>query len=223
MSIAENCARVRERMHNETIHLICVSKTHTSAEIREAYDAGECNFGENYVQEALAKMPDLIDCDITWHFIGALQGNKLRQISQHFTWVHTLDKLSHAERLNHFCEINHKVMNVCIQVNIDGEDSKAGVFLADIKALAHAIAGLPNLRCRGLMCIPKATGGEQRKSFSRLAQAQAELNRDGFQYDTLSMGMSGDYLDAISEGATMVRIGSAIFGERVKLGSKNSE
>ena len=158
-------------------------------------------------------MHELSDCDISWHFIGSIQSNKLKLIAEHFQWVHTLDNIKHAQRLNHFCESFNNVMNVCIEVNIDDEPSKAGVKPSDVLALAEQIKPLSHLSLRGLMCIPRATDDvrQQHASFASMAALQEQLGLHGFQVDSLSMGMSADYVAAISEGATMVRIGTAIF------------
>ena len=198
-----------------TVQLIAVSKTQPSAIIREAYEAGQRHFGENYLQEALEKMWALADLpDITWHFIGPIQTNKTRQIAASFNWVHTLDRLRIAERLSQQRPAGLPPLNVCIQVNISGEDTKSGVLPDQLAALARAVVQLPQLRLRGLMAIPAPCDNpdRQRLSFHALHNALNALAMP--QLDTLSMGMSADLESAIQEGATHVRIGTALFGAR---------
>ena len=191
--------------------LLAVSKARNAAEVRAAHTAGQREFGENYVQEAAAKIAALADLDIVWHFIGAIQSNKTRDIADHFQWVHTVDRTKIASRLN---AAAGDVLDVCIQVNVDVEPQKAGVAPAELPALVAHIAGLPRLRLRGLMVIPRQ-GGDSRQSFRRtrlLFEAMAPCA--GPHWDTLSMGMSDDFEAAVEEGATIVRIGTAIFGPR---------
>ena len=198
------------------IRLLAVSKTFPAEAIREAYRAGQHEFGESYVQEALPKLAELHDLPIYWHYIGPLQSNKTRVIAAHFAWVHSIDRLSIAQRLSAQRPADLPPLQVCLQVNVSGEDSKSGVAAADISALAAAVAALPHLKLRGLMAIPAPTGDEvaQRAAFSQVSYLQQELNQAGFALDTLSMGMSHDFPAAIAEGATIVRVGTAIFGTR---------
>ncbi|MDD4964950.1 MAG: YggS family pyridoxal phosphate-dependent enzyme [Gallionella sp.] len=198
------------------IKLLAVSKTFPVEAIREAYRAGQRDFGESYVQEALPKLMALHDLPIDWHYIGPLQSNKTRAIAANFAWVHSIDRLSIAQRLSAQRPADLPPLQVCLQVNVSGEDSKSGVAAADISALAAAVAALPHLKLRGLMAIPAPTDDEvaQRAAFAQVAQIQQALNQQGYALDTLSMGMSHDFPAAIAEGATIVRVGTAIFGAR---------
>ena len=227
-NIAANINRVRERLaiaaraagrDPAAITLLAVSKTQAAASIRAAHGEGLGDFGENYLQEALDKMALLQDLtEIRWHFIGPIQSNKTRAIAEHFAWVHGIDRLKIAERLSQQRPTALPPLNVCIQVNIDGEASKSGVAPAALPALADAVAALPGLRLRGLMLIPapRVDTAAQRAPFLRLAQQLATLSTRLPGLDTLSMGMSDDLEAAIAEGSTLVRIGTAIFGPRPK-------
>jgi pyridoxal phosphate enzyme (YggS family) len=211
--------RAAESRHGRpagAVSLLAVSKTHPSQAIRAAAAAGQRLFGENYLQEALAKMAELADLDLEWHFIGPLQSNKTRPVAEHFAWVHSVDRLKLAERLSAQRPAGLPPLNVCLQVNISAEASKSGCSLDELPTLARAVAALPGLRLRGLMAIPApAEGLEQaRAPFRRLREALEALNAEGLALDTLSMGMSDDLEAAIAEGATLVRVGSAIFGAR---------
>jgi len=198
------------------IALLAVSKTFPPEAIRQAAEAGQRRFGESYVQEALRKIDALADLDLEWHFIGPLQSNKTRAVAEHFAWVHSLDRLKAAQRLSAARGPQRIPLQVCIQVNVSGEQSKSGVAPDQLGELAKAVAGLPNLRLRGLMAIPEPTDDValQRRRFSELRQLKDSLCAQGLDLDTLSMGMSGDLEAAIAEGATVVRVGTAIFGER---------
>ncbi|MDR5866311.1 YggS family pyridoxal phosphate-dependent enzyme [Halomonas koreensis] len=199
--------------------LLAVSKTKPAALIREAYRLGQRDFGENYLQEALDKQAELADLDdIVWHFIGPLQSNKTREAAGRFAWIHSLDREKIARRLNAQRPDALPPLNVCLQVNVSGEASKSGVAVAELPALAEAVAALPRLRLRGLMAIPApaADPREQGRPFARLREA-LEILRERHPeapLDTLSMGMSGDLEAAVAEGATLVRLGTAIFGAR---------
>ncbi len=200
-----------------TISLLAVSKRKPAEDIRSAYAAGQRDFGENYLQEAQDKIIALADLDICWHFIGAIQSNKTRPLAMSFDWIHCVDRLKIAKRLSEQRPESRPALNLCIQVNIDGEDSKSGVTLPEVPELARQIAELPNLRLRGLMAIPAPCDDlkSQSKPFALLADMLNDLNSQGLDCDTLSMGMSHDMSAAIAEGATLVRIGTAIFGERI--------
>ena len=222
-AISENLAQVRHRLHQAeqlagrpegSAHLIAVSKTWPAAALAEAYQDGQREFGENYVQEALAKQDELQGYAIVWHFIGPIQSNKTRPLAERFDWVHTVDRLKIAQRLSEQRPAHFAPLNVCIQVNVSDEPSKAGVRLEELAALAEAVTQLPRLRLRGLMAIPAPSANldAQRLSFRMLREALEGLGIAGM--DTLSMGMSGDLESAVMEGATLVRVGSAIFGER---------
>jgi hypothetical protein len=200
----------------EEVALLAVSKSVSAAAVREAYHAGQRAFGESYVQEALAKIEALRDLPLEWHFIGPIQGNKTRPIAESFAWVHGVDRLKIAERLSAQRPQKLPPLNVCIQVNVSGEGSKSGVAPEEAAALAQAVARLPHLTLRGLMAIPAPAEGlqAQRRPFAQLRELMRQLNEQGLGLDTLSMGMSHDLEAAVREGATIVRVGSAIFGER---------
>jgi len=199
------------------IRLIAASKTFDAAAVREAHAVGQVDFGENYVQEALDKMGELGDLPLVWHFIGPIQSNKTRAIAERFDWVHSVDRLKIAERLSAQRPQSLPPLEICLEVNISGEASKGGVSAEDLPALAQAVSHLPRLRLRGLMTIPAPSSDplEQRAAFAAVRRLYEALRASGYSLDTLSMGMSGDLEAAIVEGATMVRVGTAIFGERV--------
>ena len=201
-----------------TVALLAVSKRKTAEVVRQAHTAGLCAFGENYVQEGLDKIAALIDLRpvLQWHLIGPLQSNKTRAVAEAFDWVHSVDRLKTAQRLSEQRPDHLPPLNVCLQVNISGEDSKSGVAPADVPALARAVAALPRLRLRGLMSIPAPadTLDAQCAPHRALRQLLDQLNAEGLALDTLSMGMSADLEAAVLEGATMVRIGTALFGAR---------
>ncbi|MEW6515075.1 MAG: YggS family pyridoxal phosphate-dependent enzyme [Pseudomonadota bacterium] len=204
-----------------SVTLLAVSKTFPPAALREAHAAGQCSFGENYLQEALAKQVELADLDLEWHFIGPLQSNKTKSVAEHFAWVHSVERLKIAERLSAQRPADSLPLNVCVQVNVSGEASKSGCAPDEAPALCHAVAHLPNLRLRGLMAIPEPGKGSEaensalaRRQFGVLRDLRDRLNAEGLALDTLSMGMSHDLEDAIMAGATLVRVGTAIFGER---------
>lgn len=224
-SIAENISAVREEIGKAavacgrpaaSVALLAVSKTQGPEKVREAYAAGQRDFGENYVQEALSKIGALPLPGLCWHFIGPIQSNKTREIAEHFQWVHSVDRLKIAQRLSAQRPASLGPLNICIQVNISGEDSKSGVPLAEATDLCEAIQGLDNICLRGLMAIPAPSDDaeQQRLTFRPLAQLLQHLAAQYPQMDTLSIGMSGDYAAAIAEGSTIVRIGTAIFGAR---------
>ncbi len=204
--------------HPDGISLLAVSKTWPASEVREAAFSGQRLFGENYVQEGVTKVKLLESLGLEWHFIGPLQSNKSRPVAEAFDWVHSVDRLKIAERLSEQRPDNRPALQVCIQVNVSGEQTKSGVSLDEAAALAHRVAELPKLRLRGLMAIPEPVEDfdAQRIAFRRLREAFEQLNKEGLSLDTLSMGMSHDLEAAIAEGATMVRVGTAIFGERNK-------
>ena len=203
---------------DDSVRLIAVSKTHSVDRIRAAYACGQRAFGENYAQELTDKARQLADLAIEWHFVGPIQSNKTRLIAAHAAWVHSVDRIQIAERLVAHRPLERPALQVCLQVNIDKETSKSGVAVDELPALARQVAALDpaRLRLRGLMCIPRpdAETSDQRTPFRRLHGALMELRDAGLTLDTLSMGMSGDYRAAIAEGATLIRIGTAIFGAR---------
>ena len=200
------------------VDLLAVSKAFPDTVVREAYQAGQTAFGESYLQEALEKMATLRDLPLQWHFIGPIQSNKTREIAEHFSWVHSVGRLKIAERLSAQRPQNLPPLNICIQVNVSGEDSKSGVAPDHLAELAQAVARLPQLKLRGLMTIPAPVVGlaAQREPFARLRKLMQTLNDQGLALDTLSMGMSHDIEAAVLEGATIVRVGTAIFGERTQ-------
>jgi pyridoxal phosphate enzyme (YggS family) len=200
----------------DSVLLLAVSKRKPAADIRCAWQLGQKDFGENYLQEAQQKMLELKDLDICWHFIGPIQSNKTRNIAEAFDWAHCIDRVKIAQRLSAQRPANLAPLNVCIQVNIDHETSKAGIDLNELPGLARAIHQLPGIRLRGLMAIPapRETMLKQRAAFAQLAAAMSSLQQQGIACDTLSMGMTQDMAAAIAEGSTLVRIGTAIFGER---------
>ena len=229
MRISAQLAQVREGIAEaaraacrapESVSLLAVAKTFGPEAVIEAADAGQREFGENYVQEALdkiaavkARRPDL---DLIWHFIGPLQSNKTRPVAEQVDWVHSIDRLKIAQRLSDQRPDSLPPLNICLQVNVSGETSKSGVSPGELPALASAVTGLPRLRLRGLMAIPEPEDDPvlQRRPFALLRDLQQQLSADGIFTDTLSMGMSADMAAAIAEGATIVRIGTAIFGQR---------
>jgi pyridoxal phosphate enzyme (YggS family) len=202
------------------VQLLAVSKTFPFEAVLEAMRTGQRAFGENYVQEGVDKIAAVAaaapDAQLEWHFIGPIQSNKTRPIAENFAWVHAIDRLKIAQRLSEQRPANLPPLNVCLQVNISGEASKSGVSPAELPELARQVAALPNLRLRGLMAIPEpeSDAAKQHLPFARVRLLYEQLQRDGMDLDTLSMGMSGDLAAAIAEGATIVRIGSAIFGAR---------
>ncbi|MCW8825925.1 MAG: YggS family pyridoxal phosphate-dependent enzyme [Gammaproteobacteria bacterium] len=211
-----HAAVMRYQRSIDSVALLAVSKTRSADEIAEMAALGQKKFGENYLQEALEKITALQDKGLEWHFIGPIQSNKTKPIAENFAWVHSVDRFKIAQRLNDQRPADLPPVNICIQVNVSGEESKSGCTLAELSELAAKIATLPNIRLRGLMAIPQSASNfdEQRKPFALLHEAMVTLNNEGHNLDTLSMGMSGDLDAAIAEGATMVRIGTALFGAR---------
>ncbi|MDQ2076584.1 YggS family pyridoxal phosphate-dependent enzyme [Marinimicrobium sp. ABcell2] len=224
--IDENLTKVTARLQTaareagrnpDEIQLIAVSKTQPAESLAQAWRWGQRRFGENYLQEALDKQAQLAGLEgLEWHFIGPIQSNKTRAIAQHFAWVHSVDRDKIARRLSEQRPPELPPLQVCLQVNIDQEDSKAGVSLAELPTLAQQVATLPGLTLRGLMAIPAPSdsAAQQRAGFARLRHAMEALRAQGLSLDTLSMGMSGDLEAAVAEGATLVRVGTDIFGPR---------
>ncbi len=225
--IADNLGALRERIAQaclaagrsvQSVTLVAVSKTVSDIAVREAYAAGQVRFGENYAQEGVEKILALNDLRsaIEWHMIGPVQANKTRLIAEHFDWVHSVDRLRIAQRLSEQRGAEREPLKVCLQVNVGGESSKSGVAPRDLRDLAHAVRGLSGLRLRGLMSIPEPSDDPdvQLGAHRLLRELLGALNGDGLHLDTLSMGMSGDLEAAIAEGATLVRVGTAIFGAR---------
>jgi len=239
MNIQQRLAALHQRMAGacraagrppDAVTLLAVGKAQPVAALAAARDAGVRDFAENYVQEALAKIAALPREGLRWHFIGPLQSNKAAAVAQHFDWVHSVDREKIAQRLSQLRPPEAGVLNVCVQVNISGEASKSGVAPADAAALCRAVAALPRLRLRGLMAIPapaKKRGqspfsertendDSPRRPYRQLRELLESLNKEGFELDTLSAGMTDDFEAAIAEGSTMIRIGTALFGDRPK-------
>jgi len=210
--IAQNLKEVQERIHaldkNQRVTLIAVSKTKPTSDLQQAIDAGQRHFGENYCQEALEKIETLKGQNLIWHFIGPIQSNKTKQIAQNFDWVHSVDRLKIAKRLNDQRPENLEKLNILLQVNIDNESTKSGILVDEIEGLIPHFENFPNISLRGFMCIPDPNNAEQ--SFAKMAQIMQKHPN----LDTLSMGMSADLELAIENGATFVRIGTDIFGKR---------
>ncbi len=227
-SISANLQAVRTRIAKaaraagrapEEVRLLAVSKSWPSSCVREAAACGQRAFGENYLQEGMEKIEELSDLDLEWHFIGPLQSNKTLDVAMNFAWAHGIDREKIATRLSNQRPAALPPLQVCIQVNVGGEESKSGVAPGEAQALARIVASLPRLKLRGLMTIPAQTENDSlaHRQFGELRELLLRLNQDGMELDTLSMGMSDDLEVAIAEGATLVRVGTAIFGERVKL------
>ncbi len=223
--VTENLREIRDLLakaavdagrDRDSVRLLAVSKKQPLSSVLDAAAAGQRDFGENQVQEGLDKIAAAAIDEVLWHFIGHLQTNKTRAVAEHFDWVHSVDRLKTAERLSRQRPSNLGDLNVCLQVNVDSEESKSGVAPDEVRDLAARVVDLPRLKLRGLMCLPAVRHHfeAQREPFSRLRELAAELAADGIETDTLSMGMSDDYRAAIFEGATIVRIGTAVFGPR---------
>ncbi|MDH3746606.1 MAG: YggS family pyridoxal phosphate-dependent enzyme [Gammaproteobacteria bacterium] len=224
--VTENLRKIRDLLANSAIQaerdpasvkLLAVSKKQPLEKVLAAASCGQRDFGENQVQEGLTKINKTLTEDLTWHFIGHLQTNKTRAVAEHFDWVHSIDRLKIAERLSRQRPAEHSPLNVCLEVNIDAEEAKSGVSPNALPELAAAVSELPNLSLRGLMCLPaiRSSFEEQRKPFAKLYKLAESLSSSGIELDTLSMGMSADFRAAIFEGATIVRIGTAVFGARI--------
>jgi pyridoxal phosphate enzyme (YggS family) len=229
LSLPQNCSEGVKRLQTriaqacmaasrsvDSVTLLAVSKGQSSAAINSAASAGVENFGENFLQESLPKIETLAGRELTWHFIGRLQANKTRQVAENFAWVHAVDRLKIAERLSAQRPVRAPPLNLCLQLHVGGEASKGGVEAADLATLAAAVRALPSIRLRGLMCMPPAETAiqRQREWFRETRQVFDYLNERGLGLDTLSMGTSADFEAAIAEGATIVRVGTAIFGPR---------
>ena len=218
-TIYEQIAAEAQRFNRATksVTLLAVSKTRTPEAILAVAEQGQQDFGENYLQEALEKIKILKEHQLVWHFIGTIQSNKTADIAQNFDWVHTVEREKIARRLNEQRPETLAPLNVCIEVNISGETTKSGVTLEELPGLAKLITAMPKLHLRGLMALPAPTNDfeAQRKPFRQLAEALKQLQGDGMELDTLSIGTTADYKAAIAEGASIVRLGTAIFGERL--------
>jgi len=224
-NLTANVNHVRSRIRHaalavardpESVTLVAVSKGKSAEKVRQAATAGVTDFGENYLQEALAKIDQLGGLEVHWHYIGQIQSNKTRAIAQRFAWVHSLDRMDIARRLSEQRPFHAPPLQVCLQVALIAEPAKGGIEPGSLPALAAAVAQLPRLHLRGLMCIPppQPDVSAERAVFARLRELKDQLNANGLKLDTLSMGMSADFESAIAAGATMVRIGTALFGAR---------
>lgn len=225
IKVTENLRKIQDLLTLETqsagrpagsVQLLAVSKRQPLQAVLDAAGAGQRHFGENFAQEGIDKMLATGRNDLVWHFIGHLQSNKTRIVAEHYQWVHTVDRLKIAQRLSEQRPAAKGELNVCLQVNIDNEDSKSGLAADEVAAVATKVATLPGLKLRGLMCIPaiRTSAREQREPFARMRQLLDSVNEHGLELDTLSMGMTADYAAAVQEGATIVRIGTALFGAR---------
>ncbi|MCJ8338318.1 MAG: YggS family pyridoxal phosphate-dependent enzyme [Pseudomonadales bacterium] len=225
ISIANNFTQVRSEIANacqranrpiDAVQLLAVSKTRTAAQLLELHSSGQNHFAENYLQEALDKITALSELPLIWHFIGPIQSNKTRAIAENFSWVHSVDRIKIARRLAEQRPQHLPPLNICIQVNISAEANKAGCSIEQTADLIEQITQLPNLKLRGLMAIPKATQitAEQQRAFAALAELLSQCQQQYPALDTLSMGMSADIVPAIEQGATIVRVGTALFGPR---------
>ena len=223
--VTENLRKIRDLLAKaaddagrsaDSVRLLAVSKKQPVSSIVEAAGAGQRDFGENQVQEGLEKIQAVASDELVWHFIGHLQTNKTRSVAEHFDWVHSIDRLKTAARLSRQRPESLGDLNICLQVNVDDEQSKSGARVDALQSLASSVTELPRLKLRGLMCLPAIRHDfeSQRQPFARLRELAAELAANGIPTDTLSMGMSHDYRAAIFEGATIVRVGTAIFGPR---------
>ena len=223
--IAENLAKISQRIHTaamaagreaDGVRILAVSKTHSVDKIREAYAAGLTSFGESYAQEAIHKILELIELPLEWHFIGPVQSNKTKSIAEHFHWVQSIDRLKIATRLNEQRPKHLPPLNICVQVNISMESSKSGIVQQALHEFVEQLLELPRLKLRGLMAIPQKSTDEiqQRAMFGELRRMFDDLNQQGYQLDTLSMGMSNDLEAAVMEGSNMVRVGTGLFGAR---------
>ncbi|QCZ92741.1 YggS family pyridoxal phosphate-dependent enzyme [Salinimonas iocasae] len=210
-------ATARSHRPSNSVQLLAVSKTKPVSDIRQAYEAGQRLFGENYIQEGVEKIQAMAELDdIQWHMVGPIQSNKTRLVAEHFDWVQSVDRLKIARRLNEQRPSHLAPLNVCIQLNLDGEASKSGISAEELSALVEQIEGFENLRLRGIMAIPQAgvTDAQQNDTLEQLAELFGQYHTKLSNFDTLSVGMSGDLEAAVAHGSTMVRVGTAIFGAR---------
>ena len=202
----------------DSVTLMAVSKKQSTESIREAYQAGQKDFGENYLQESISKIQELRDLEIVWHYIGSIQSNKSKLIAENYDWVHSVDKISTIKKINNYRDSSKEKINICIQVNIDAEDTKSGIHINEVEDFIKECSSMSQINIRGLMAIPKFQKDNDLKNvaFSKIKSLFDDLVLKGYKLDTLSIGMSGDYEEAIGSGSTIVRIGTAIFGEREK-------
>lgn len=220
LEIKKNISKISLDLNRtiDSVILMAVSKTQSAENIREAYRAGQKDFGENYLQESIGKIHELHDLEIIWHYIGSIQSNKSKLIAENYDWVHSVDKISTLKKINKYRYGVNKKINICIQVNIDAEDTKSGIYMNEVEDFIKECSSMSQVDIRGLMAIPKYQSDSdlKNKAFRRIKHLFDDLVKKGYKLDTLSIGMSSDYEEAIESGSTIVRIGTAIFGERKK-------
>ena len=202
----------------DSVTLMAVSKQQSTSSIREAYQAGQTDFGENYLQESISKIQELRDLEIVWHYIGSIQSNKSKLIAENYDWVHSVAKIATLKKINNYRDSAKEKINICIQVNIDAEETKSGIHISEVEDFIKECSSMSQINIRGLMAIPKFQKDNDLKNsaFKKIKRLFDDLVKKGYKLDTLSIGMSGDYEEAIGSGSTIVRIGTAIFGEREK-------
>ena len=220
LEIKKNISKISLDLNRtiDSVTLMAVSKKQSSENIREAYQAGQKDFGENYLQESISKIHELHDLEIIWHYIGSIQSNKSKLIAENYDWVHSIDKISTLKKINKYRGSVNRKINICIQVNIDAEDTKSGLYMNEVEDFIKGCSSMNWVNIRGLMAIPKYQSNSDLKSkaFKKIKHLFDDLIKKGYKLDTLSIGMSSDYEEAIESGSTIVRIGTAIFGERKK-------
>jgi pyridoxal phosphate enzyme (YggS family) len=220
LEIKKNISKISLDLNRtiDSVTLMAVSKKQSSENIREAYQAGQKDFGENYLQESISKIHELHDLEIIWHYIGSIQSNKSKLIAENYDWVHSIDKISTLKKINKYRGSVNRKINICIQVNIDAEDTKSGLYMNEVEDFIKGCSSMNWVNIRGLMAIPKYQSDSDLKSkaFKKIKHLFDDLIKKGYKLDTLSIGMSSDYEEAIESGSTIVRIGTAIFGERKK-------
>ena len=220
LEIKKNISKISLDLNRtiDSVILMAVSKTQSAENIREAYRAGQKDFGENYLQESIGKIHELHDLEIIWHYIGSIQSNKSKLIAENYDWVHSVDKISTLKKINKYRYGANKKINICIQVNIDAEDTKSGIYMNEVEDFIKECNSMKQVNIRGLMAIPKYQSDSdlKNKAFRKIKHLFDDLVKKGYKLDTLSIGMSSDYEEAIESGSTIVRIGTAIFGERKK-------
>ena len=220
LEIKKNISKISLDLNRtiDSVTLMAVSKKQSSENIREAYQAGQKDFGENYLQESISKIHELHDLEIIWHYIGSIQSNKSKLIAENYDWVHSIDKISTLKKINKYRDGFSRKINICIQVNIDAEETKSGIYVNEVEDFIKECNSMKQVNIRGLMAIPKYQSNSDLKSkaFKKIKHLFDDLIKKGYKLDTLSIGMSSDYEEAIESGSTIVRIGTAIFGERKK-------
>ena len=220
LEIKKNISKISLDLNRaiDSVTLMAVSKKQSTENIREAYRAGQKDFGENYLQESISKIHELHDLEIIWHYIGSIQSNKSKLIAENYDWVHSIDKISTLKKINKYRDGFSRKINICIQVNIDAEETKSGIYVNEVEDFIKECNSMKQVNIRGLMAIPKYQSDSDLKSkaFKKIKHLFDDLIKKGYKLDTLSIGMSSDYEEAIESGSTIVRIGTAIFGERKK-------